>query len=171
MSKLNLINIYLKREALTMKVGLKKLHENEWLVHMGCAAVKMDQFSVALLNITLEHLLALEQGESHSMLKSYIKLGLRMKALKDLECQNLLRVLDNKDILMFMMVANDPELTEMIMKNTGGILAKQFEADLVTATLPSKELLKDAIRRIVEKTFELEGLGQIEFISTETKYI
>jgi hypothetical protein len=100
----------------------------------------MDQFSVALLNITLEHLLALEQGESHSTLKSYIKLGLRIKALKDLECQSLLRVLDNKDILMFMMVANDPELSEMIIKNTGGILAKQFETDLATATLPSKEL-------------------------------
>ena len=56
-----------------MKIGLKKLHENEWLVHIGCAAVKMDQFSVSLLNITLEHLLALEQGESHSTLKSYIK--------------------------------------------------------------------------------------------------
>lgn len=154
-----------------MKVGLKKFHENEWLVHMGCAAVKMDQFSVALLNITLEHLLALEQGESHSMLKSYIKLGLRIKELKDLECQNLLRALDNKDLLMFMMVANDPELTELIMKNTGGILAKQFEADLATATLPSKELLKGAIRRIVEKTFELESLGQIEFTSTDTKYI
>jgi len=161
----------LKREVFTMKVGLKKLHENEWLVHMGCAAVKMDQFSVALLNITLEHLLALEQGESHSMLKSYIKLGLRIKELKDLECQNLLRALDNKDLLMFMMVANDPELTELIMKNTGGILAKQFEADLATATLPSKELLKAAIRRIVEKTFELESLGQIEFTSTDTKYI
>ncbi|WP_019557599.1 FliG C-terminal domain-containing protein [Thiomicrorhabdus arctica] len=154
-----------------MKVGLKKLHENEWLVHMGCAAVKMDQFSVALLNITLAHLLALEQGESHSMLKSYIKLGLRIKALKDLECQNLLRVLDNKDILMFMMVANDPELNDLIMKNTGGILAKQFEADLANASMPNKEILKGAIRRIVEKTFELESLGQIEFTSTDTKYI
>jgi hypothetical protein len=154
-----------------MKVGLKKLHENEWLVHIGCAAVKMDQFSVALLNITLEHLLALEQGESHSMLKSYIKLGLRMKELKDLECQGLLRVLDNQDLLMFMMVAKDPDLTNMIIKNTGGILAKQFSDDLATATLPNKELIKDAIRRIVEKTFELESLGQIEFTSTNTKYI
>ena len=154
-----------------MKIGLKKLHENEWLVHIGCAAVKMDQFSVALLNITLEHLLALEQGQSHSALKSYIKLGLRIKALKDLECQNLLRALDNRDILMFMMVANDPELNDLVMKNTGGILAKQLEADLAKATMPSKDLLKAAIRRIVEKTFELESLGQIEFTSAETKYI
>ena len=154
-----------------MKIGLKKLHENEWLVHIGCAAVKMDQFSVSLLNITLEHLLALEQGESHSTLKSYIKLGLRIKALKDLECQKLLRTIDNKDMLVFMMVANDPQLNEMVLKNTGGILAKQLEADLATAELPSKELLKAAIRRIVEKTFELESLGQIEFTSAETKYI
>ena len=154
-----------------MKIGLKKLPENEWLVHVGCAAVKMDQFSVSLLNITLEHLLALERGESHSTLKSYIKLGLRIKTLKDLECQKLLRAIDNKDILAFMMAANDPQLNELVMKNTGGILAKQLEADLSTAILPSKALLKEAIRRIVEKTFELESLGQIEFISTKTKYI
>jgi hypothetical protein len=154
-----------------MKVGLKKLHENEWLVHVGCAAVKMDKFSVSLLKMTLEHLLALEQGETHSTLKSYIKLGLRMKSLKDFECQKLLRALDNKDVLVFMMAANDPELNELVMKNTGAILSKQLDADLSTAALPSKELLKGAIRRIVEKIFELEGLGQIEFTSKETKYI
>ncbi|NPA72110.1 MAG: hypothetical protein GXO35_04700 [Gammaproteobacteria bacterium] len=154
-----------------MKIGIKKLHENEWLVHIGCAAVKMDQFSVALLNITLEHLLALEQGQSHSALKSYIKLGLRIKDLKGVECQKLLRALDNKDLLTLMLIANDSELNGIVIKNSGGILAKQFQADLKTAEQPSEGHAMSAIRRIVEKTFEMEALGQIEFVSSDTKYI
>ncbi len=154
-----------------MKVGLKKLHESEWLVQVGCAAVKMDRFSIALLNITLQQLLALEQGQAYSSLENYIKLALRIKTLKDVECQTLLRALNNKDILIFMMVAKDSELNAIIMKNSGGILAKQLTSDLANAPLPERELLKQALRRIIETTFELEGLGQIEFTSAETNYI
>lgn len=154
-----------------MKVGLKKLHESEWLVQVGCAAVKMDRFSIALLNITLQQLLALEQGQAYSSLENYIKLALRIKTLKDVECQTLLRALNNKDILIFMMVAKDSELNAIIMKNSGGILAKQLTSDLANAPLPERELLKQALRRVIETTFELEGLGQIEFTSAETNYI
>lgn len=154
-----------------MKVGIKKLHENEWQVHLGCGAVKLDQFSVALLNITLEHLLALEHGETHSTLESYVKLGLRMKALGALDLQKLLRVLDTKDLLVMMLVAKDSELNTQVLTNIGGILAKQIERDLTTAQLPDEALTKAAIRRIVEKTFELEALGTIEFASEDTRYI
>lgn len=154
-----------------MKVGIKKLHENEWLVHIGCGAVKMDQFSVALLNITLEHLLALEAGEQHSTLDSYVKLGLRIKSLTPVHMQKLLRVLDSKDLLIMMMLAQDKSLNELILSNTGTILAKQLKADLLSADIPEESKAKEALRRIVEKTFELEALGQIEFISTETRYI
>lgn len=154
-----------------MKVGIKKIQENEWLVHIGCGAVKMDQFSVALLNITLEHLLALEAGTQHSTLDSYVKLGLRMKALSSVNMQKLLRVLDSKDLLIMMLLAQDEALNAAIMSNIGGILSKQLEADLATAIIPADSLAKEAIRRIVERTFELESLGQIEFISEETRYI
>lgn len=154
-----------------MKIGIKKVHENEWLVHIGPAVVKMDQFSVALLDITLEHLLALEHGESHSTLTSYVKLGLRIKELGALECQKLLRALDNKDVLLLMLIAQDSELNAQVMKNTGGILAKQLEADVANSPLPDEEVAKAAIRRIVEKMFELEASGKIEFTSAQTQYI
>ncbi|HHS99498.1 MAG TPA: hypothetical protein ENK73_01455 [Thiomicrospira sp.] len=154
-----------------MKVGIKKLHENEWLVHIGCGAVKLDQFSVALLNITLEHLLALDEGAEHSTLTSYVKLGLRMKELKPLDMQKLLRVLDTKDLLVMMLLAKDEELNESVMANIGGILAKQIEQDLATVTIPAEDTAKESIRRIVEKTFELEAQGQIEFVSENTRYI
>lgn len=154
-----------------MKVGIKKLQENEWLVHIGCGAVKMDQFSVALLNITLEHLLALDEGSEHSALDSYVKLGLRMKVLTPIHMQKLLRVLDTKDLLLMMLLAQDKQLNEVVMANIGGILSKQLERDLAAAIIPTEDVAKEAIRRIVEKTFELEALGQIEFTSEKTRYI
>ncbi|WP_029408219.1 FliG C-terminal domain-containing protein [Thiomicrorhabdus sp. Milos-T2] len=154
-----------------MKVGIKKIQENEWLVHIGCGVVKMDQFSVALLNITLEHLLALEKGEQHSTLDSYVKLGLRIKSLTPIHMQKLLRTLDSQDLIIMMMLAQDKTLNELILSNIGSILAKQIEADLLTSNIPEESEAKESLRRIVEKTFELEALGEIEFISSETRYI
>jgi len=154
-----------------MKIGIKKIHESEWLIHIGCASVKVDQFSLALLEITLEHLLALEHGEAHSTLHSYVKLGLKIKDLPDLECQKLLRVVEVKDLLEFMLVAKDEALNELVLRNIGGILAKQLEKDLTLTPEPSDEHAKRAIRRIVEKIFELEYRGEIEFKTEQTRYI
>ncbi|VAW49085.1 hypothetical protein MNBD_GAMMA04-17 [hydrothermal vent metagenome] len=154
-----------------MKIGIKKVHESEWMVQIGCASVKMDPFSLSLLEIMLEHLLALEHGESHSTLKSYVKLGLKIKTLPDLECQTFLREVEVKDLLYLMMVADDRELNALILKNLGGILAKQLKGDLMTASVPTEEHAKKAIKRIVEKLFELESHGKIEFRAANTRYI
>ncbi len=154
-----------------MKIGIKKLHESEWLIQIGCASVKLDQFSLALLEIMLEHLLALEHGERHSTLKSYVKLGLNIKTLPDLECQKFLQEVDTKDLLELMMIADDRALNTLIINNIGAILAKQLKADLMVATVPTEAHAKRAIKRIVEKLFELESRGEIEFRTDNTRYI
>ena len=154
-----------------MKVGIKKLHESEWLVHVGNASIKLDHFSVALLNITLEHLLALQHGDEHSTLKSYIGLGLRLKQLKSTDMQKFIQTIENKDLLNLMLVANDREFNDKVMENVGGILSKQFETDLAGATMPEMQQAKESIKKIVERLFELEGLGQLEIINEETRYI
>ncbi len=154
-----------------MKIGIKKIHESEWLLHIGFASVKMDSFSLALLEIMLEHLLALEHGESHSTLKSYVKLGLKIKMLSDMECQKFLQEVDTKDLLDLMMVADDRELNTLILNNMGGIMAKQLKSDLMLASVPTKEHAKRAIKRIVEKLFELELRGEIEFKTENMRYI
>jgi flagellar motor switch protein FliG len=115
--------------------------------------------------------LALERGEVHSTLKSYVKLALRLKELKSLELQKLLREVDNQDILVLMMVARDAVLSDSIIKNIGGIVAKQLHEDLQKATMPSEETAKESIKRVVETLFALEGRGQIEFVSENTRYI
>ncbi|BBP46743.1 hypothetical protein THMIRHAS_21160 [Thiosulfatimonas sediminis] len=154
-----------------MQVGIKKIHENEWLVQIGFAALKIDRFSLALLQITLEHLLALDHGQPHSTLQSYIKLGMRMKKLSQQHLQALLRELDSNDLVMLLLLAKDESFTNIVLENSGAIITKQLIRDLQEASLPSEDLAKQAIRRIVEKTFALQAQGQIEFISAETQYI
>lgn len=154
-----------------MKVGIKKLHENEWQVHMGCASVKMDRFSLALLHITLEHLLALESGQSHSTLKSYVKLGLKLDELDDLALQKVLSEVDSKAILDLLILANLPKFNERVLNNMGGILSKQIQSDLQSATMPLEDEAKAAIKHLIEKMFELEASGKIEFIREDTQYI
>ncbi len=159
------------QEKAVMKIGIKKIHESEWLIQIGCASVKLDQFSLALLEIMLEHLLALEHGEHHSTLKSYVKLGLKIKTLPDIECQAFLQEVDTKDLLELMMIADDRALNTLIINNIGGILAKQLKTDLMVATVPTEAHAKRAIKRIVEKLFEMESRGEIEFRTDSTRYI
>jgi len=154
-----------------MEVGLQKLHENEWLVHIGCAKIKMDRFSVALLEITLEHLIASEKGEKHSTLQGYVRLGSRIKELSDLHLQKLLREINNESLLMLLKVSKDNTLSERVLKNVGAIMAKQLERDLQNNDLPADQEAKDAIRQVVEATFKLEANGDIEFIGTDVRYI
>lgn len=154
-----------------MKLGIKKVHENEWLIHIGYASIKMDRFSVELLNITLEHLIALEHGQSHSILNSYIQLSLKIKELAPAGVQMLVRAIDNQDLLKLVQVADDAVLTEMIIENVGSILAKQLTSDLEKSIMPTEPDAKAAIKRVVEKLFELESQGKIEFMDEMTHYI
>ncbi|MDG4812684.1 FliG C-terminal domain-containing protein [Hydrogenovibrio sp. 3SP14C1] len=154
-----------------MKLGIKKVQENEWLIHIGYASIKMDRFSVELLNITLEHLIALEHGESHSVLNSYTQLACKIKELEPAGIQLLVRSIDNQDLLKLMQVANDDSLTQMVVENVGGILAKQLNSDLEKSIMPTESDAKAAIKRVVVKMFELESQGKIEFMDEMTQYI
>lgn len=154
-----------------MKVGIKKVHENEWLVHVGYLSIKLDRFSVEILNISLEGVLALQSGQCHSELTSYVCLASKMKTLDDAGIQLLLREVDNQDMFKFMMVANNEEVTVKLFKNMGSILARQLQQDMKKAPMPELDEAKKAIRRIVEIMFTLEASGKIQFVSEETQYI
>ena len=154
-----------------MKVGIKKLHENEWLIHIGNAAVKLDEFSIAILNITLEHLLALEHGDTHSALDSYIHLGERIKKLKTEDLQKFIPMVDSRHILNLLLTANSEELNELVLKNMGLMLAKQFESDLANSEPPEEEDAKESIKIIIEKMFSLEAQGLVEVVNEQTEYI
>ena len=156
-----------------MQVGIKKLQENEWLVHIGCARIKMNRFAVELLNITLEHLTMLENGQSHSTFESYIKLGLRLSNLDDRNLQKVLSEIDSVHILNLLLAANSPDFAEHILQNMGAILANQLRADLEMAIVPDEFTAKKSIQAVVEKMLRLEEAGEIVFINknTITRYI
>lgn len=154
-----------------MKVGIQKVHENEWLVQMGCAIMRLDRFSVELLNITLEHMLALAHGENHSTLKSYIKLGLKLKQLSPNDMQVVIREISHQDLVVLLGLAKDQSLTDKVLENVGAILAKQIESDLLNNPLPEHEEAKRSVQRLIEKLFELDSNGKIEFIDENTQYI
>lgn len=154
-----------------MKVGIKKLQENAWQVHMGCARVKMDRFSVELLNITLSHLSMLESGQTHSNDKSYIRLGMKLMDLDGRNLQILLAEVDNKDLLNLMLAAKQPKLNQAILANVGGILGKQLESDLQQTPEPDSDTMRASIQAVVETMFELEANGKIEFQKEHTQYI
>lgn len=154
-----------------MKVGIKKLHENEWLVHVGCARIKMDRFAVELLNITLEHMAMLESGQSHSTVKSYIKLGLKLVELDDRALQKVLSRLDNRDVLTLLLAANSDEVTQKVLHNIGGILSKQLQADLQQTEAPSEQQIKQSVENIAETLFAMEADGEVEFIKDDVQYI
>jgi flagellar motor switch protein FliG len=78
---------------------------------------------------------------------------------------------DNQDLLKLMLVAQDETLNEVVLRNVGGILAKQLNADMANPAPPNNDEAKAAIKRVVEKMFELECQGKIEFFDKNTQYI
>lgn len=154
-----------------MKVGVQKVHDNEWLVQIGNAIMRMDRLSVELLSIALEGMLELEEGERYSSFKSYLILGMRLKNISPSDMQLLSRELNHHDLVTLLGYAQDQELTSLILKSMGNLLAKQMELDLLNNPLLEGNEARDALRRVVEKFFEMVGDGRIELLDENTQYI
>lgn len=152
-----------------MKIGITKLHENEWQIQVGQTRIKLDRFSTELLNITLEHAVALEEGKHHSTLESYVKLGMRLQHLDDINLQNVLRDIKSVDLVNLILCANTPEFNEKILRNVGSIKSKQIAADIDKNPPPLHEAAKDSIRRIVEHMFALEAKGEIDICCNQVQ--
>lgn len=152
-----------------MKVGIRRVSESEWLVHIGCAWIRLDRFGVELLNMSLEN--AVTHNSGVHLLQSYLKLVLEMEELDDRGMQRLLREVDPQDLVVVLMALNKPDFTQRVLKNLGGLLAKQVEQDLQKEASPTEEEIKTSVRRIAERMFELEQKGEIEFYNEYTQYI
>lgn len=155
-----------------MKVGIRKHQENEWVIQIGCASVKLDRFSLELLNITLEHLVALGSGQQHSTLMSYERLAQhKLKSLDAAGLQKWVHSVENADLLVLMQALKNQEVNDLILTNVGGILARQLSSDLLKTVEPTEERAKEAIKKTMERLFDLEMRGQIQFFSNDTQYI
>jgi flagellar motor switch protein FliG len=154
-----------------MKLGIKKIHENEWQLHIESAFVHLDRYSLALLYANLEHLLDLEHGQEGSILTGLIKLAKKILELSDAHLQLLLRDIDNQDLLKLILVVGDSEIKNKVLNNIGSIISKQLVTDIETSNPPSEDDAARAIKHIIEKMFELETSGKISFIESNQKFI
>lgn len=154
-----------------MKLGIKKLHENEWQLHIESAFVRVDRYSLELLQIVLGDLLEMDLGHSTSVIAGHEKLASKLLDLDSTNLQLILRSIDNEDLLKMMVAVNNTKLTEQILENVGGIMSQQLESDARSISIPSDEEAIKSIKKIVEKMYELEASGKIEFKSYESRFI
>jgi flagellar motor switch protein FliG len=154
-----------------MKLGIKKIHENDWQLHIDRAFIHLDRFSLELLCSNLEHLQAMSLGQQGSILAGYIKLAEKILEISDEDAQLLLRNVDNNDVLILIKSIDKTEINNKIMQNVGLIIAKQLSSDSEDSLCPSEEEAIRAIKNITEKIFELEMAGKIEFLNKDSKFI
>lgn len=154
-----------------MKVGIKKVHEDEWWVEAGCATIRLNYFQVELLNIVLKQAVSLEEGGRYDLLQGFVQLSKKLNLLSDEDMQLLLRQIDDRDLSNLLRVLDDEELKKRILRNVGPLVAKQLKQDLEQEASLDEEVVKHSIERIMRRAFELEAQGKIEFQTEVTEYI
>ena len=154
-----------------MKVGIRKVHEDEWWVEAGCATIRLNYFQVELLNIVLKQAVSLGEGTRYDLLRGFVHLSHKLKLLSDEDMQLLLRQVDDRDLAHLLRVLDDQALKERILRNVGPLVAKQLQQDLQQEASIDEEAVKSSIERIMRQAFELEGQGKIEFQTEVTEYI
>jgi len=154
-----------------MKLGIKKLHENEWQLHIDSAFVHLDRYSLELLYSNLEHLQEMKQGQEGSVLSGLLKLTEKFLELSDAHMQLFLREVKNQNLLILVLILEDEGVKNKVLKNVGGIMSKQLVADMKVTAKPLDADAIDAIKLTLELMFELESVGKIEFVSSNQKFI
>lgn len=155
-----------------MKVGIRKVHEDEWWVEVGCATIRLNYFQTELLNIALKQAISLGAGGRFDPLVGFVQLALKLNTLSDGDLQLLLRQVDDRDLSLLLQVLEDESLKARILRNVGPLVARQLEQDLAQrGEQVDRDAAMAAIERIMRRAFELEGRGSIEFQTEVTEYI
>jgi len=154
-----------------MKVGIRKVHEDEWWVEAGCATVRLNYFQVELLNIVLKEAVQLTEGGQYDLLAGFVKLAHKLDLLSDEDLQKVLRAVDDRDLALMLRALNEGDFHARILRNVGPLVAKQLEQDLNASAPLDADEAKAAIERIMRVAFEMEAKGEIEFQTAVTEYI
>ena len=154
-----------------MKVGIRKVHEDEWWVEAGCATVRLTYFQVELLNIVLQEAVRLSEGGEYDLLTGFIKLAHKLDLLSDEDLQKVLRAVDDRDLALLLRTLKEGDFRSRVLRNVGPLLAKQLEQDLNAQAPLDVDAAKGAIERIMRTAFAMEARGEIEFQTTVTEYI
>lgn len=154
-----------------MKVGIRKVHEDEWWVEAGCATVRLNYFEVELLNILLQEGVRLCEGGEYELLTGFIKLAHKLDLLSDEDLQKVLHAVSDQDLALLLRTLNEGDFRARLLRNVGPLLVKQLEQDLNMDAPLDVEAAKDAIERIMRTAFEMEARGEVDFQTAVTEYI
>lgn len=154
-----------------MKVGMQKVNDNEWLIQMGNAVLRLDRFTTHLLRISLKNALAASHNESFSLTESYMCMTLKLKYLAPNDWPILIQHVGMDAMRIWLTLLKDEDLKRNALRLMGTVAEKQMREDIATMKLPEKTVQKTTLRAFVEKIYELEDMGCIEFYYEASAYI
>ncbi|WP_044408736.1 FliG C-terminal domain-containing protein [Thiomicrospira microaerophila] len=156
-----------------MKIGMQKVNDNEWLIQMGNAIVRLDRFTTHLLRISLKHSLrsAGAGQDQDAVIKSYLKMALKLKFISSIDWPQFMQRVDKSDLRVWLTLLQDPDLKRNVLRNMGQALEKQMLEDIQTLPLPDKLGQKEALVRMIRLIYELEDQGVIEFHYDSSAYL
>jgi hypothetical protein len=154
-----------------MKVGMQKVHDNEWLIQMGPAILRLDRFTTHLFHISLKHSLCPESQDKTSILQNYVQMSLKLNFLAPLDWPNLIAHLNKDDLRIWLALIEDDHLKAMVLRQMGSVAGKQMAMDLTSVPLPDEGEQKLAMRRFLETLYRIEDEGLIEFHYPASAYL
>jgi len=154
-----------------MKIGMQKVNDNEWLVQMGNAILRLDRFCTHLMRISLKHSLRHAHTDHEGVIKSYLKMSLKLKFISSIDWPVFIQKVDKTDLRIWLTLLDDKDLKRNALRNMGQSQEKQMLEDISTLPLPEKMDQKEALVRLVRLVYELEDQGVIEFHYESSAYL
>lgn len=154
-----------------MKVGMQKVNDNEWLIQMGNAIVRLDRFTTHLLRISLKYGTTSSSTKSHALLRSYLGMTRKLDSLAPNDWPKLLDHVDRSDLRVWLCLVEDTKLKNRALEKLGHSAESQMREDMATIPLPDELAQKEAIFRFIKRIYALEDEGEIEFFYEKSAYL
>ncbi|SFR56451.1 FliG C-terminal domain-containing protein [Thiomicrospira sp. ALE5] len=154
-----------------MKVGMQKVNDNEWLVQMGNAIVRLDRFTTHLLRITLKYGASASADNSSAMFNSYLAMTRKLDALAPNDWSKLLDNVSREDLRVWLCLTKDNALKNKALEKMGAFAETQMRQDMSSVPLPPEKAQTEALFRFIKRIYELEDNGEIEFFYDNSAYL
>lgn len=154
-----------------MKIGMQKVNDNEWLVQIGNAILRIDRFTAHLMRISLKHSLRSSGQDQDAVIKSYLKMALKLKFICQNDWPQFLSRVDKNDLRIWLALLQDDDLKRTVLRNMGQAQEKQMLEDIKHLPMPDKPAQKEALVRLIRLVYSLEDQGLIEFHYESSAYL
>ena len=154
-----------------MKVGMQKVNDNEWLIQMGNAIVRLDRFTTHLLRISLKYGTQDSSTKTQALLRSYLGMTRKLDSLAPNDWSKLFDHVDRQDLRIWLCLCENKAVKNLALEKLGHAAEAQMREDMANIRLPDENAQKEAIFRFIKKIYELEDEGEIEFFYEKSAYL